>query len=171
MFCCACAGYLALLGQRKTPRKTLANCLHSSAGAQVRCGALCAFFVAGSVRPGFVTASNVTACRAAAGKLARIDCVLTAFEPAALREQIAHVTPHHARPAPLWAVWSLSIGFCPLAPVARVLEPCGEPRNSALFYCVRKFLAPLPICPAYRAFSLCFDVSFCWCRVSTGATC
>ena len=74
--------------------------------------ALCAFFVAGSVRPGFVTASNVTACRAAAGKLARIDCVLTAFEPAALREQIAHVTPHHARPAPLWDVLGPSIGFC-----------------------------------------------------------
>ena len=86
-----------------------------------RCGALCAFFVAGSVRPGFVTASNVTACRAAAGKLARIDCVLTAFEPAALREQIAHVTPHHARPAPLCGVLRPPIGF--LSSRARCARP------------------------------------------------
>jgi len=84
----------------------------------------------------FVTASNVTACRAAAGKLARIDCVLTAFEPAALREQIAHVTPHHARPAPLCDVLEPSTRLCCLAPVARVLEPCGEPFCTlrALFY-------------------------------------
>jgi len=112
----------------KTPHsRTRAPATETACNMRRRCGALCAFFVAGSVRPGFVTASNVTACRAAAGKLARIDCVLTAFEPAALREQIAHVTPHHARPAPLCDVLEPSTRLCCLAPVASVLEPCSEP--------------------------------------------
>ena len=44
VFCCACAGNLTLIGQRQTPRKTLANCLHSSAGAQVHCASFCRRF-------------------------------------------------------------------------------------------------------------------------------
>ena len=103
-------------------------------------------FVAGSVRPGFVTPSNVTdrprnaSPRAPCASVGRVEPV----------HRVLSSRAGCARPRALW----------------RAILHTARP-----FYCVRKFLAPLPICPAYRAFSLCFDVSFCWCRVSTGATC